>query len=270
MLAARPWPLSPEAMDAPEPKKEVQVNRWLPYWAVFQSDVQQTLNSWVYRVWLMVSVLATAGYLLFHIALQQKAGIAQPASLKISDLLLWSVLGGVTLVIALTGGSISSERGTMADSVLSRGISRYQYFLGKWHARVAIVLSTFSFMSLIALIGSYFFLHEDLNVGGSLVALGTIMAFLTVVTTCGVTVSAFVNSTVLGICLLWVALYGIGFTLLLLPASYPTPVRVLKNLPNILQGWYDFTFLCRMIGYSLLSSLFLSLVGMAYFGRRDV
>src|SRR5216684_219874 len=141
-------------MDAPEPKKEVPVKRWLPYWAVFQADVQQTLNSWVYRIWLMVSVLATAGYLLFYIALQQKAGIAQPASVKISDLLLWSVLGGATLIIALTGGSISSERGTMADSVLSRGISRYQYFLGKWHARLVAVLGTFLLIGLAALGGS--------------------------------------------------------------------------------------------------------------------
>src|SRR5262249_36217742 len=151
-------------------------NRWLPYWAVLQSDLHMTLRSWVYRLWLFISVMATAGYLLYHIALQQRAGMVQPASLTVSDLLLWSFIVGASLVVVLTGGSISSERGTMADSVLSRGISRYQYFLGKWHARLAVVLGTFFFTGIFALSGSYFFLHEDLNLGGSLVALITIIS----------------------------------------------------------------------------------------------
>ena len=69
-------------MDAPAtiattPKKVVKINRWLPYWAVFQSDLHMTLRSWVYRLWLFISVMATGGYLLFHIALQQQAGMLQ-------------------------------------------------------------------------------------------------------------------------------------------------------------------------------------------------
>ena len=86
-------------MDAPAPPKEMKINRWLPYWAVLQADLQMTLRSWGYRIWLFISILATGAYLLFHIALQQKAGLLQPASLKVSDLLLWSFLAGVTLVI---------------------------------------------------------------------------------------------------------------------------------------------------------------------------
>lgn len=251
-------------------KKEVKINRWLPYWAVLQADLHMTLRSWVYRFWLLISVLATGAYLLFHIALQQKAGLIQPASLKVSDLLLWSFLAGVTLVIVLTGGSISSERGTMADSVLSRGISRYQYFLGKWHARVAVVLGTFFVTGLFGLVGSHFFLHEDLNPGGSLVALATIMALLATVTTCGVTVSAISNSTMLGIALLWVGLYGVGFASTWLPGHIWTPTAVLHNLPFVLQGYYDIHVHGRIIAWSAVSSLLVALVGLAYFGRRDV
>src|SRR3954452_11967211 len=102
-------------MDATAVNKSVPINRWLPYWAVFQADVQQTLHSWVYRCWVLVSVLATAGYLLYRVGLAHEAGIIQPASLLISHLLRWSVVGSITLVVVLTAGSISSERGTMAD-----------------------------------------------------------------------------------------------------------------------------------------------------------
>src|SRR5581483_5594673 len=163
--------------------------RWLPYWAVFQADVRQTIQSWVYRTWVLVSVLAIAGYLIFRYGPYHEAGLIQSAAGFFGDLLRWTVLGSAAVVVVLAGGSISAERGTMADSVLSRGISRYQYFLGKWHARLAAVLCTFLLMAVVVLAGSFFFLHKDLNPGGSLVALVTIMALLATVTTCGVTVS---------------------------------------------------------------------------------
>src|SRR5437016_6780673 len=133
-------------MDAPTSPKPLKINRWLPYWAVFQADLHQTLTSWIYRVWVLVSVLTVVGYLLYRVGIQREAGIVQHASTLISDLLRWTVLGSITLIIVLTVGSISSERGTLADSVLSRGISRYQYFLGKWHARLVALLGTFLLM----------------------------------------------------------------------------------------------------------------------------
>src|SRR5438552_16044777 len=94
-----------------------------------------------------------------------------PASKFSSDLLRWRVLGSVALIIALTGGSISSERGIMADSILSRGISRYQYFLGKWHARLVAGVVTFLIMGLLALAGSFFLFNDDFNCGGRLLGL---------------------------------------------------------------------------------------------------
>src|SRR2546421_11548279 len=120
-----------DAVTAPASPRMVKVNRWLPYWAVFQADLHQTLRSWVYRTWVLTSVLAAVGYLLYRVGVYREAGIIQPASVLVSDLLRWTVLGSVTMIIVLTVGTIVSERGTMADSVLSRGISRHQYFLGQ-------------------------------------------------------------------------------------------------------------------------------------------
>ena len=72
-----------------------------------------------------------------------------------------------------TAGSITSERGTLADSVLSRGISRYQYFHGKLHSRLLIVLGTYFAMCLVALGGGLVLLHgEALTLHGSVVAIG--------------------------------------------------------------------------------------------------
>jgi hypothetical protein len=257
-------------MDAPAVAKEMRIKRLLPYWAVFQTDLRHTLTGWVYRFWVIASVLGAVGYLLYRYGVDREAGIIQSASTFISDLLRWSVLGSVAPIIVLTGASISSERGIMADSVLSRGISRYQYFMGKWHARLVTVVGTFLIMGLATFVGGFMLLHEDLKITGCLVALATVVALLTVVTTCGVTVSAITNSTILGVAVLWMVLYGAGFGLSLLPGHYPTPDYALANLANILRGFYDWQMLGRLISWSFLASLVVALVGLAYFGRRDV
>ncbi|MHB1426047.1 MAG: ABC transporter permease [Gemmataceae bacterium] len=257
-------------MDAVAENKHVAFNRWLPYWAVFQSDVRQTLRSWVYRFWVLLSVLATAGYLLYRFGSYHEGGIIQSASLQISDLLRWIVLGSAVIICVLTAGSISSERGTMADSVLSRGISRYQYFLGKWHARLVTVLGTFVVLGVSMLISALFLLHEDLSWHGSLAALATLAGLLGAVITCGVTVSAIANSTVLGIAVLWSIACAAGFLLQFLPPRYPTPDRALQRLPFMLQGHYDLTGLAQFVGWCLLVSCLTALVGLIYFSRRDV
>jgi hypothetical protein len=115
-----------------------------------------------------------------------------------------------------------------------------------------------------------FLLHEDLDFVGSLVALATVAAILGAIITCGVTVSALMNSTMMGIALLWVILYGGGFVLALLPQRYPSPDRALQRLPYILQGHYDLQVLGQLVGWSMLASCAIAAVGMAYFARRDV
>src|SRR5207302_7632923 len=140
------------------------------------------MNSWVYRTWVLVSILAVVGFLLYRVGVYREAGIVQHASTLVSDLLRWCLLGSMTLIVVLTAGSISAERGTMADSVLCRGISRYQYFLGKWHSRVFTVLGTFFALTTVVLIGSFFLLHdENLSPVGGVVALLTVAALLLMV-----------------------------------------------------------------------------------------
>jgi hypothetical protein len=257
-------------MEAPVAKKPFTYKRWLPYWAVFQADVHQGVRSWIYRFWVLVSVLSMTGYLLYRIGPYKEAGIIQPASAFMSDLLRWTVLGSVTLIVVLTAGAISSERGTMADSVLSRGISRYQYFMGKWHARLATVLVTYFTLALIALVCSMFLLHEDLSLRGSALGLVTVAALLTAVISCGVAVSAMVNSTLMGIAVLWLLLYGGGFALSHLPGAIPSPDRTLQSLPFILRGYYDLHVLGTLIGWSLGLSLVAAMIGLIYFARRDI
>ncbi len=251
-------------------KKPISFNRWLPYWAVFQADIHQTMRSWIYRFWVLASVLASVGFLLYNLGPYHTTGLVFPTSDFMNVLMRWTVLGSVGIIVVLTAGAISSERGTMADSVLSRGISRYQYFLGKWHARLAAVLGTYLVLAGFALVSGLFFLHEDLSLGGSIVALATVAVLLSTVITVGVTVSAVANSTLTGIAVLWGVLFGGGFILSLLPDQYRALDKLVQNLPYMFRGHYNLALIGRLTAWSLALSCSAALVGMVYFARRDV
>ena len=257
-------------MDLPGPIKPLKINRWLPYWAVFQMDVRQTLRSWVFRLWIAAGILLSFGYLLHRAAIHHQAGLLQSAASLSTELLQFSIVVGTSLVVVLTAGCISSERGTVADSVLSRGISRYQYFIGKWHARLCTVLGSFVGITVATMLTGCFLLEMDMSIRGSLLALALVAAFLAVVVSAAVSASAICDSTVLGIAVLWMVLYGVGVALAILGYGQLNPVRLLRLVPALVHGEYDLHALARLFGWLALASLASAVVGLIYFARRDV
>ena len=74
-------------------------------------------RSWVYRLWVLMTVLAAGGFLLYRVGLHKEAGIFQTAAAQSGDLFRVMVVGSLALVVVLAVSAISSERGTVADSV---------------------------------------------------------------------------------------------------------------------------------------------------------
>ena len=52
-------------MDTPAPPTAPRYIRLLPYWAVLQTDLRQTLRGWVWRTWVLATLAAAGGYLLY-------------------------------------------------------------------------------------------------------------------------------------------------------------------------------------------------------------
>src|ERR1700759_1340289 len=116
-------------MDMTGPTVNLRINRFLPYWAVLQTDLRQTLRSWVYRLWVLMAVFVAGGMMMYRAGLHKEAGMIQSASAQCGELFRILVVGSLALVVVLAVSGVGGERGTVADSVLSRGISRHQYFL---------------------------------------------------------------------------------------------------------------------------------------------
>jgi putative exporter of polyketide antibiotics len=261
-------------MEATPAVVTLRFNKFLPYWAVLQTDLRQTLRSWVYRLWLMMSVLAAAGFLLYRVGLHKEAGIFQSAAAQCGDLFRMMVVGSLALVVVLAVSAISSEKGTVADSILSRGISRHQYFLAKWHARLVVVTATFALLGAGVLLGGYFLFRSDaesdLTLMGGLAAIVAVVAVLAVIVSWGVVIGALTNGTVLGITIFWLVLYGSGFLMTLLPEPWPSPDRELGRLKYVLQGQFNEKLLSDLVLGSALMCAVAAVVGLVGFSRRDV
>jgi hypothetical protein len=257
-------------MDAPATIPMPRYIPWLPYWAVLQTDLRQTVRGWVWRTWVLSSLLAALGYLLYRLGIYREAGIVQDASNVTADLMRWPLIGTVLLVVVLAVSAMTAERGTLADSVLSRGISRRQYFMAKLHSRLFSVLGTFLAMTGFVLTISHFLLHEDLSLNGSLMGLATLGSLMILVVTCGVTAGALMSTTVFGVSIVWLGLYTIGFALSMAPTGYPTPDRVLTKLPQILRGVYDMQALMHLMGAAIVAAAIVAFLGMIGFSRSDV
>jgi hypothetical protein len=257
-------------MDAPATIPMPRYIPWLPYWAVLQTDLRQTVRGWVWRTWVLASLLAALGYLLYRLGIYREAGIVQHASNVTGDLMRWPLMGTILLVVVLAVSAMTAERGTLADSVLSRGISRRQYFMAKLHSRLFSVLGTFLVMTSLVLVASHFLLHEDLEMNGCVIGLLSLGSLMALVVTCGVTAGALVSTTVFGVSVVWLGLYAVGFGLTLLPTGYPTPDRLLTKLPQILRGAYDMQGLMRLMGAALLASAVVMVLGLIGFSRSDV
>jgi ABC-2 type transport system permease protein len=261
-------------MDASPPVVTLRFNRFLPYWAVLQTDMRQTLRSWVYRLWVFVTILAAGGFLLYRVGLHREAGIIQSAATQCGELFRMMVVGSLALVVVLAVSAISAEKGTVADSVLSRGISRYQYFLAKWHARLVVVTLTFSLLAAGVLLGGYFLFkadsESDLSLIGGLAAVVAVTAVLAMIVSWGVVIGALTNSTILGITVFWLLLYGTGFLMSLLPEPWPSPDRELSRLKFVLRGQFNEALFGNLLLVSAIMCVVASVVGLIGFNRRDV
>lgn len=261
-------------MDASPPVVTLRFSKFLPYWAVLQTDVRQTVRSWVYRLWVLMTIVAAGGFLLYRVGLHREAGIIQSAATQCGDLFRMMVVGSLALVVVLAVSAIGAEKGTVADSVLSRGISRYQYFLAKWHARLVVVTATFTLLAIGVLLSGYFLFkadaETDLSLAGGLAAVAAIAAVLAVIVTGGVVIGAMTNGTVLGITVFWLVMYGAGFLMSLLPEPWPSPDRELARLKFVLRGQFNEGMLGNILLCSLVMCLLASLVGLIGFNRRDV
>lgn len=246
-------------MDSPEPISRRLLSALLPSVAVFREDVRQSLRHWATVSWLVLSLGLTLVWLVSvpaptpSIAAHRWEDDARPVSHRMVEddepaplgptaaraaakllrahLLLWA-----TFVVALGATAIAGEAEIAGDAILSRGIGRWQYFLAKMGARVAIVLTVFFVASALSLALVAFRMPNDLTIGGSWQALKSVGSMLAIVTVLSVACGSWFSQPLLAVAVTWMGIYGLAISSGLLGNPSWAPTALADRLLPLLQG----------------------------------
>jgi ABC-2 type transport system permease protein len=111
--------------------------RVMPILAILQHDLGSLASSWLVRIWVFVT-----GLLVF---LQISGQWGQTGDAEFIATILFPYLIVWFLVVMMLGvGPVAGSRAeSLADSILSRPVTRYEYLLASWAARVFAVLGAF-------------------------------------------------------------------------------------------------------------------------------
>jgi len=175
-----------------------------------------------------------------------------------------------TGVIIISAGAVSAESGVVADSILSRGITRYAYILSKYASRLITAL----LVCVVVLLPLSCFASLHLSGGvapkGVLVSLLYILAHMTFLTVLGVTFSIWFDRAVIGIAVLWLMCYFFGAICSALDLGFMAPMRLVRNIAAALTGGGDAGDLWQVcVGFGA-PSIALCALGTLWFARRDV
>lgn len=237
----------------------------MAYVTLLEADLRSLARSWVVRIWLALTFL-------FALVLVLSApGDGLAASEALANLLATYPLVWSTFVIVVSAGAVSSEAGVLADSILSKAVTRYDYLLAKESARVLAVIAIYLVVVLPAtyLVARYAVV-DDLSARGVVWALAVVAAILFLLTTVGVAFSTLFNRTLVAVAVVWLLWYGASTIFALLEVAYLSPLSVVDGLPAVIQGDYAVKEQWRLLaGFTLPSLLFL-LAAVIYFARKDL
>ena len=112
--------------------------RMMPFLAILRHDLRTLLGSWLVRIWLAAAMLLT-------LVVAAIGWHRYPNAPLIASLLFpYLVFPWFVVVMVLGINPISGSRtDSLADGFLSRPITRYEYLLAVWAARVVTVLLSY-------------------------------------------------------------------------------------------------------------------------------
>jgi ABC-2 type transport system permease protein len=200
--------------------------------ALLEADLGQMARSWAVRIWVVLMV--AQALITLPIASNEGTAAEGLAGVLGTFPLLWS-----TFIIIISSGAVSSEAGVVADSILSKAVTRYEYILAKMTSRLITVVVLYL---LIALLSAYLlsrYATDDLNRTGVTWGILTIGMQLVLLTSLAVTFSTLFNRTSVALMVTWFLWFGAGAIFALFKLENISPLHIVDRLSETLQGTYS-------------------------------
>ncbi len=235
-----------------------------PFLALVANDIAGQFRSWLVRGWLAGSALVAL------IVVVTASGQATEASRVVSGGLSLYLVALSVVVILATASAVSGDAGILADAVLCRAVTRDDYLLAKFAARLMVVAMVYLGVTapFAALTARY--ATNDLSAAGTVLGLLMVLFLLLFLATLGVALSAALNHTVLAVATLAVCWYFAGAAFSFLEVGFLSPERIVNDLEGMVAGRYDVGREVARLGTLYALSAFAIVASVAGFRRRDI
>lgn len=211
--------------------------KMMPYLAILEHDLRALWQSRLVQLWLVATALLT-----LMLTLSNWSQF-QDATLIASLLFPYLVFPWFFVVVVLGVSPVSGPRAeALADGILSRPVSRYEYLLGAWSARVLIVLSVYLVVTVpaiaIVVLAKRPVAEDTVTVFGTVSALTVVGLVLTFLVSLGFLMGTLLRKPLLAVVVLIFMWYPIGLVLNVFSLEQFSPVSLSRAMSTQLrQSW---------------------------------
>jgi ABC-type transport system involved in multi-copper enzyme maturation permease subunit len=212
--------------------------RLMPFLAILEHDLRALWASWLVRLWLVATALLT-----LMLAGSNWAQY-QDATLIAVLLFPYLVFPWFFVVVVLGVTPVSGARAeVLADGILSRPISRYEYLLAAWSARVLLVWSVFLAVTVpviaLVILARRPVAEDTVTIFGIISALAVVGLVLTFLVSLGFLMGTLLRKPLLAAVVLVFLWYPAGFLLNAFSLEEFSPISLNRAMcTQLRQPWH--------------------------------
>ena len=235
------------------------------YLYLLRLDMEQLARSWLVRIWLLLLV-GPAGFFVVVAANQRELASETLAAYVAAVLAPFSWL----VVAVLSAGAVNGEADVIADSILSRSVTRRAYIWSKFTARVGVFLAVYAAVTVPLVYLVLRFAVDDASLEGIVWGLLTVASLLVFLAAFGITLSAIFRNVLASVLTVLVATVASGAVLQFLAVDWMSTTGVVSGLPETFRGESSVAEQLRVLAVFGALSVIATVSGIAYFRRKDL
>ena len=207
----------------------------MPFLAILRYELQSLWTSWLVRIWFIIATL------LSFLTTSSAWGSMQSAILIASLLLPFLVFPWVLVAMILGISPVTGSRlDALTDGILSRPITRYEYLLACWAARVCAVLAVFLVTTLPFIVIVFFatkrpVAEDTVTAYGLISSLGLVSLVLTFLVSLGFLAGTLLRRPLVAAMLLVLAWFLVNGVLDVFALEEFSPISLNRALPTLLR-----------------------------------
>lgn len=199
--------------------------------AILRYDVDQLSRSWLVRIW--VILLVAPALFLIVVAANEGEQASEVLAAYIAAVL--APFSGLAVSVIATQ-AITGEAGVIADSILSKSVTRTEYMSAKIVSRMGVTLGIYvavivPFSYLIVRYGT-----SDTSLGGVTMGLLMVAMLLMFLAAFGIILSTLIRNVLVAVLVLLVGIVASGAALQFLDLRWMSSTAVIYELPQTFRG----------------------------------